>query len=293
MSRLIVNADDFGLTPGINQAVVDLHQAGALTSTTLMATAPCFEQAVALAAQHPHLGVGCHIILVDGTPISSPDTISTLLDPHSPVPAFRDTLGHFVRDVMLGRIEPRHIQAEAAAQMRHLQAHGVAVTHFDTHKHTHMFPRVLQPVLQAARECDVRCVRNPFEPAWSTEKTPKASALRRIEVQMLRVMRSQFLSRTRAAGLSTTDGSLGVLATGTLDAQTVQSILKALPAGTWELVCHPAYVDDALRVTRTRLIDSRQREVTALLTTLSQAAAEFTNLQRIHFGDLINQSNRK
>ncbi len=284
---MIVNADDFGLTPGVNQAVVELHQTGALTSATLMANAPCFEQAVALSTQHPALGIGCHIVLVDGTPVSRPDEISTLLDPQSPAPAFRASLGHFVRDLLLGRIQARHIQLEAEAQIRRLQAHGLAVTHCDTHKHTHMFPRVLEPVLQAVRACNVRAIRNPFEPAWSILKTPGASVVRRLEVQFLHTLHSHFSSKVRALGLATTDGSLGVLATGTLDGTTIQSILKFLPEGTWELVCHPAYVDAELRATRTRLIDSREVELDALRTTLSGDLGDFSSLPRIHFGDLV------
>lgn len=285
MRRLIVNADDFGLTPGINQAVITLHRAQALTSTTLMAEAPHFQQAVALALQHPSLGVGCHIVLVDGTPLSPPDTIPTLLAANS-TSTFRPTLGSFVRDLFFGRIHAQQIRQEATAQIQHLQAQGIHVTHVDTHKHTHMFPRVLVPVLQAAQACGVRSIRNPFEPRWSLQKTPQASPLRRMEVQLLRRLRKQFLAQVAAHGLQTTDGSLGVLATGTLDAATLHSILQDLPNGTWELVCHPAYVDAELRATRTRLQDSRSIEVEALLATLAAQVATHANIPRIHFEDL-------
>lgn len=294
MPRLIVNADDFGLTPGVNQAVVDLHVAGALTSATLMAAAPYFSQAVALAKQHSTLGVGCHVVLLDGVPLSPPAEISTLLDHNASLPAFRSTLGHFVRDLLLGRIESRHIYIETAAQIRHLQAHGVTVTHVDTHKHTHMFPQVLEPVLRAARDCGVCAIRNPFEPGWSTRRTPHASTLRRMEVRVLHTLHSQFVKQAHRHELATTDGSLGVLATGTLDAQSIRAILKNIPEGTWELVCHPAYVDAQLREARTRLIESRQVETDALKETLSRGAASstssaFAGLARIHFGDLLSK----
>ncbi len=286
MHRLIVNADDFGLTPGINQAVIELHRVGALTSTTLMAAAPSFQQAVDLAQQYPTLGVGCHIVLVDGIPLSPPHTISTLLDSNSRVPAFRPTLGSFVRDLVLGRIHPQHVLLEATAQVQRLQTSGVAVTHLDTHKHTHMFPHVLEPVLHAAQQCGVQKIRNPFEPRWSVRATPQASATRRLEVHLLRTLRAQFLAKTRAAAMTTTDGCLGVLATGTLDAATLDAILKKIPEGTWEMVCHPAYLDAELHATRTRLLASREVEVAALLATLSRDAARHANVQRIHYGNL-------
>ncbi len=296
MPRLIVNADDFGLTPGVNQAVVDLHVAGALTSATLMAAAPFFAQAATLAQQHPTLGVGCHVVLLDGVPLSPPEKISTLLDRDVSLPAFRSTLGNFVRDLLLRRVDPQHIYTEAVAQIRHLQTHGIPVTHVDTHKHTHMFPQVLEPVLRAAWDCGVRAIRNPFEPRWCTHSTPGASTLRRIEVHTLHTLRSRFVKQTHQQGLATTDGSLGVLATGTLDATAIRAILKNLPEGTWELVCHPAYVDAELRAAHTRLIESRQVEIDALLETLSpiptsSIAPVIAKLSQIHFGELLSSIN--
>ena len=92
-ARLIINADDFGLTPGVNRAIAELHDAGAVTSATLMATGPAFDDAVALALARPSLGIGCHIVLVDGTPVSDPSTIPTLLGPDGRT--FRNSLGNF------------------------------------------------------------------------------------------------------------------------------------------------------------------------------------------------------
>ncbi|HUZ05128.1 MAG TPA: ChbG/HpnK family deacetylase [Acidobacteriaceae bacterium] len=290
MRRLIVNADDFGLTPGVNKAVIELHQAGALTSTTLMASGASFQEAVELAKQNASLGVGCHIVLVDGMPISPPGTIATLLDPDSHAPAFRSTLGRFVQDLFLGHIDTHHIQIEAAAQIRRLQGSGLTVTHIDTHKHTHMFPRVLEPVLRAALACGVRRVRTPYEPQWSVRATPGASIARRLQVQLLRTMRQTFLTCARDYGMIPTNGCLGVLATGTLDATTIQAILGHMPQGAWELVCHPGYVDTELHATRTRLVASRATEIQALQAVLSNAAAKFPDIARIHFGDLLPAS---
>jgi predicted glycoside hydrolase/deacetylase ChbG (UPF0249 family) len=183
--RLIVNADDFGLTGGINRAAIELHELGGLGSVTLMAAAPRFDEAVALAKQHPLLGVGCHIVLVDGAPVADP----SLLD--SPG-QFRQTLGVFVRDLALGRIARGDMEREATAQILRLQQAGIAVTHIDTHKHTHMFPRVLDAVTRAANACGVAAIRNPFEPAWSVAATPNAGALRRLQVQMLGGFRGHF-----------------------------------------------------------------------------------------------------
>jgi predicted glycoside hydrolase/deacetylase ChbG (UPF0249 family) len=265
--RLIVNADDFGLTDGINRAVRDLHRLGALTSTTLMAAAPRFHEAVEISQQQKLLGIGCHIVLVDGLPVANPASISSLLYPTlSPgeVPRFRATLGEFVRDLYLGRIDKAHIEQEAIAQILRLQQAGVTVTHVDTHKHTHMFPRVLNSVMRAAQACNIRTIRNPFEPAWSVAATPGAGLVRTWQVNLLRTLRHTFWKFIQEREFATADGCIGVAATGTLNEATLRALLDRMPDGTFELVCHPAYMDDELLATRTRLQQSRRVELAAL-----------------------------
>src|SRR5580692_2755261 len=137
-ARLILNADDFGLTRGINRAIAELHTAGALTSATLMANGPAFSDAVEIARAYPTLGVGCHVVLTDGTPLSPPETIPTLIGPDGK--NFRPSLGRFFRNAMLGKINEADIAREATAQIQRLQHAGIAITHLDTHKHTHILP---------------------------------------------------------------------------------------------------------------------------------------------------------
>jgi predicted glycoside hydrolase/deacetylase ChbG (UPF0249 family) len=280
--QLIINADDFGLTGGVNRAIVELHSSGALTSATLMATAAAFNDAVIDAQAQAALGVGCHVVLVDGTPVLPSSEIPSLFAaPSTGKAGFRPTLGTFVADLLRGRIRDSEIEAEAVAQIRKVQRAGVHVTHLDTHKHTHMFPRVLRPLLRAALQCGVKAVRNPFEPDWSLRATAKAGLVRKLQVRLLRSQRSMFLRDVQRAGLLTTDGAVGVLATGTLDARTVRNFLAAMPEGAWELVCHPGYNDAALQGERTRLLQSREIERTALLETIPQAKIDL-----IHFGQL-------
>ncbi len=286
MPRLIINADDFGLTSGVNRAVAECNRAGALTSATLMACSHQAAAAIALAKQLPALGVGCHVVLLDGVPAAPPERIASLLAPSAAVgeaPHFRRRLGTFVRDLMLDRILPIHIEREATAQISRLQHAGLRLTHIDTHKHTHMFPAVLAAVCRAAAACGVPAIRNPFEPTWSLRHTPNAPLVRRLEVRALRMLQRDFAATVRRHGLRTTSGSLGVLATGSLDAETLQSILGHLPDGTWELVCHPAYVDDDLYAVNTRLTTSRQVELEALRTLPGLLPPDAA---LIHFGQL-------
>jgi chitin disaccharide deacetylase len=280
--RLIVNADDFGLTSGVNQAVIELHNAHALTSATLMAVAGQLNEAVAQAKQSPSLGVGCHVVLVDGTPALPPSEVPSLIDASSRNgTAFRLKLGTFVTDLLRGRISDEEIEAEATAQIKNLQQSGIHVTHLDTHKHTHTFPRVLRPLIRAALTCGVKAIRDPFEPNWALNATANAGHIRKMQVRLLRSQSAAFREEVTRAGLLTTDGAIGVLATGTLDAQTICNLLYAMPNGTWELVCHPGYNDAALQQQSTRLLASRDLERTALLETIPEA-----NVDLIHFGQL-------
>ena len=270
---LLANADDFGLTPGINRSIVELHAARALSSATLMATGPFFDDAVRLAHDHPTLETGCHILLVDGTPALPPSQIPSLVTPSGQL---RPTLTQFVRDLLTYRIRAEEITAEATAQIRRLQSAGLRVSHIDTHKHTHLFSGVLRPLLLAARACGVPAIRNPFEPAWSLRATPNSSLLRRLAVVALSSEHRGFLRRVRAASLATPAGILGVLATGTTGPDAVRSTLRALLTAlppdfaanaqpVWELVCHPGHLDPHLDQVRTRLRASRAHEHDALL----------------------------
>jgi predicted glycoside hydrolase/deacetylase ChbG (UPF0249 family) len=287
VKRLIVNADDFGLTAGINAAIAELHEARVLTSSTLMAAGPSFAAAVHFAFAQTSLGVGCHVVLVDGSPLLPGSEAPSLIGAsEGGRPRFRSTLGRFIRDLLCGRIREAEIEAEAVAQIRRIQSSGLYVTHLDTHKHTHMFPGVLRPLLRAARHCDVRAMRNPFEPAWSVRATPGGGLTRRVEVRTLGMRRVSFAKAARQSGIATTDGAIGVLATGSLDQPTLRKLLEAMPPGAWELVCHPGYCDRDLERTATRLRASREVERQTLLDVLPQRLAEDPGLALINFSQL-------
>lgn len=273
-----MNADDFGLTPGINRAIIELHHAGVLTSASLMAKAPATGEAIALARANPSLGIGCHVVLLDGEPVLSPYELGRLVNEDG---RFHPRFGRFLLRVLGGR-PAAEIEAEASAQIALLRGHGLSLTHIDTHKHTHMFPSVLRPVLRAARAAGIRAVRNPFEPGWSLVRTPGAPLARRLEVRLLRRLAFCFSRIVAEEGFITTGGSLGVLATGTLDRATVESLLSRLPEGTFELVSHPGYNDADLDQVSTRLRASREIERSALLGLPSLPGIELISFAGLH-----------
>ncbi|MEO5935957.1 MAG: ChbG/HpnK family deacetylase, partial [Terriglobales bacterium] len=253
MRRLIINADDFGLTPGVNRAILECHRAGTVTSSTLMANSLAFDDAVTLARAHPQLRIGCHAMLVDGMPLSAPHEVASLLEPHGPTdqpPAFRVGIAGFAHATLSGKLHADQITREATAQIRKLQNAGVNLTHFDSHKHTHMFPQVLRPLLRAARDCGVRAVRNPFAPlkalAFATFMKRPHLWVRYTEVRALRRFARAFQIEVEAAGLRTTHGTFGIIATGALDQKLFDALIGSIPDGDWEFVCHPGYNDPDL-----------------------------------------------
>jgi hopanoid biosynthesis associated protein HpnK len=271
--KLIVNADDFGLTAGVNRAIVEAHIGGVVSSATLMANGARFEDAVTAARSAPNLSVGCHVVLVDGTPVSPPGALDTLLAIRSAEPDnFYSSLSAFAARAMLGGFDRDQLVAEITAQIRKIQSTGLQVTHLDTHKHAHIFPEILAALLRAARICGVRAIRNPFVPVKAMHarqfKGKRDLWKRYGQVRMLHTFSGQFLQRTKRAGLLTPDGVVGVVETGSLDSQgdssgyssLLRQTLASLPEGTWELVCHPGYNDADLRAARTRLVDSREEE---------------------------------
>ncbi len=268
MRRLIVNADDFGFTAGVNRAIVEAHTRGIVTSSTLMANARAFADAIVSAKTVPRLSVGCHIVLIDGEPILDAKQIPSIASASSGRVRFRQGLKSFATRALAGRLDAGEIESEATAQIRKLQAAGVNVSHVDTHKHTHLFPSVLRPLLRAARACGVRAIRNPFgprQPLRSSELLKRPGLWTRYaEVRILRMLAARFRDAANRAGLTTPDGTLGIVVTGALDEKLFRAVAAIIPEGTWEFVCHPGYNDDDLKLASTRLRESRETELRVL-----------------------------
>lgn len=285
MRRLIVNADDFGLTAGVNRAIVEGNRTGVVTSATLMANAQASAGAIELAKAQPELKIGCHVVLIDGAPITA--NLPTLTNGSS---HFLSSLKKFAVAAVRGQIAPEEIQREVEAQIRTIQVNGVTLTHVDSHKHTHMFPHVLRPVLRAAKACGIRAIRNPFEPlrSWpgiTVFRTP-GLWLRSAGVMVFQMFASEFRRALNEEGMVSTDGTVGIAVTGLLDQQKLLCILEAIPDGTWELVCHPGYADADLRAAGTRLTKSREVELSALTSGETRNALLHNQIQLISYADL-------
>ncbi|HET9409665.1 MAG TPA: ChbG/HpnK family deacetylase [Candidatus Sulfotelmatobacter sp.] len=289
MRRLIVNADDFGFTSGVNRAIVEAHTRGIVTSCTLMANGPAFTEAASATRSTPTLDVGCHVVLIDGEPALPAEQIPSLAQAKNG--QFRQDLKRFAVCAVTGRLRPEEIEAEATAQIRKLQSVGIAVSHIDTHKHAHLFPRVLDPLLRGAAACGVRAVRNPFGPRMPLRSHQLLARpnlwTRFLETRVLGRFASKFRGTVDRQGFVTTDGTLGIEVTGALDERLFRAIAESMPEGTWEFVCHPGYNDAELQSARTRLRESRQLELEVLTLPAARQLLAEHGISLISYRDLV------
>jgi chitin disaccharide deacetylase len=283
--RLIVNADDFGLTSGVNRAIIEGNRLGIVTSATLMANARATDAAIDLAKAQPGLKTGCHVVLIDGVPLKA--NLQSLTNGS---PRFRTSLKEFSIAALRKQISAEEVQQEVEAQVRKVQSRGITLTHLDSHKHTHMFPHILRPLLRAAKACGIRAVRNPFEPlrCWPPVMVLNTPGLwlRSAGVMAFQMFAADFHSAVKEEGMVSPDGTVGIAVTGMLDQKWLSRILEALPEGTWELVCHPGYSDADLQAAGTRLTQSREIELSALTSEETKKALAHRQIDLISYADL-------
>ena len=292
MRRVIVNADDFGFTAGVNRGIAEAHTRGIVTSTTLMASGPAFDDAIRLAKQTPQLDLGCHLVLIDGEPVLDAARLPTITSRNSGSARFNDGLKSFAARALTNRFNPAEIEAETSAQIRKIQSAGISVSHIDSHKHTHLFPAVLRPVLSAALACGVRAVRNPFgprKPLTSAELLARPSLWTRYaEVRILGALAGKFRDAAKRQGMITPNGTLGVVVTGALDERLFRAVAAMIPEGTWEFVCHPGYNDADLQQANTRLRESRETELRVLTMPEARQLLEAEGIALISYRELVS-----
>jgi hopanoid biosynthesis associated protein HpnK len=281
MRRLVVNGDDFGLTPGVNAGILAAHERGILTSASLFPNASATADAIAIARRTPSLGVGCHLTLVDGSPTLPAPEVRTL----APGGRFRPTWAAFIADAVLLRIDLGEIERELTAQICRLAGAGLQLTHLDSHKHVHAHPRVFEVVVRLARRFGIDTVRVPYErPAlaalWRYRHLPRARR-QALENLALAPFAASARESLRRSGLPPAPHFVGRALTGAFTPAAFQMLLRTLPPGTSELMMHPGYVDPALERVRTRLRTERADEV-ALLT--DAATMDLVARQRITLG---------
>ena len=281
-----MNADDFGLTHGVNQGIARAFREGILTSTTLMANGPAFEDAIEQARANPGLGVGCHLVLVGGRAVASGKEAGPLVDRNGMLPR---SLIALVTYLACGVVQLKDIEAEFRAQIERLRAAGIEPTHLDTHKHTHSHSKVMEALARVAKEFGITRVRKPFESLRNVLGIPRsggngrASAKQRATAAVARTGAPRFRRILSRYGLRTPDYFFGLGLTGHLAGPAVLRVLNALPEGTSELMCHPGVWDDELERTETRLKRQREVELAGLLDPAVRNAAQQNGIELVSY----------
>jgi len=253
LKHLIVNADDFGYTPGVNRAIVDALRTGIVTSTSLMANGAAFGDAVERARQNPDLDVGCHLNLVEGMPLS----------PRSQIPHLVKADGRFCNLVELafrvaaGRVPMPEVEREFSAQIEKIIAAGIQPSHLDTHQHTHLHPKIAAVLVRLARRYNISWVRRLCENC--TPPLREGQWRRRIVAAASYLFVSSLQRQMDQHGLRTPDAFTGFVLTGRLTTPALRATLAGLPEGVTELMCHPGYFDPDLEAAPTML--KRKREI--------------------------------
>ena len=264
-----MNADDFGFTPDVNQGIVEAHRRGILTATTLMANGDAFEDATRLARETPALDIGCHLVLIGGRSLVSgkalPATVPRLVG-------------------ALARREIRPYE-ELRAQVIRIEDAGLRPSHLDTHKHTHLAPPVLDAVARLGEEFEIRWVRRPFDFPLNAMKG-MVPPFKRLTSDALGLLGSRFHRVLARHGCRTTDHFAGFQITGRFRTAELVRLIGMLPDGSTELMVHPGRCGEALEAARTRLKESRERELEALVSAEAREAVERAGVELVAYGGI-------
>lgn len=287
MKELILNADDFGLTQGINNGIIRSHRDGILTSATLMAMGPAFDHAVEQARANPKLGVGCHLVLTGGLAASPREQIPSLADENGCLP---QSLTVLVANVTSGRVPRIEIETELLAQIEKTRRAGIEPSHLDTHKHTHVHPTIMNALGRVAQQSGITRVRNPVEDlrdSWRSNRSDGANTVRNLAAAAtVRAVASGFKSISSRYGLRSPDYFLGLAITGQLGAPALCRLIDALDEGKTEIMLHPGICDQDLARTGSRLQHQRETEMEGLLAPEVRRAVEKSGVRLISYRDL-------
>lgn len=274
---LVINADDLGFAPGVNRGIVESHDAGTLSSASMMVNTPAFVEAVALAVRRPRLGVGLHLNLVAGRPLTR---APSLTDPRTG--AFH-SLGELARRALAGRVRDEDVRRECDAQLRALASAGIIATHLDSHRHAHVLPGILPAVAASAHEAGLPWVRRPLD--HPTFRHPTASG--RMLVLHAAWRRALVdVDRSHLPLLARAPHFRGMTLQGAPDVEArLLALLDHLPTGATELMLHPGY-DDAILAAMDPYRHARERELAALRSPAVRARLQRGDVSLVSFAEL-------
>lgn len=278
---IIINADDFGLYSGVNKAVAQAHTDGVLTSATITANTPAAEEAVKIAKQLPDLGVGVHLNLFEGKPISKDNCVHCLLNEQGSFafsPAKLAMLSVCRRKIRLA------IRTELSAQIQWVIDNGLKPTHLDSHKHIHCFPAIFPIVCDLARRFQIAAIRYAFEPKkLLTMPWPLSSKDGRKNAKTLRIMAK--INRIQNAAFLKTNALLGISHMGKIDVNFLKAVALYNSTATAEVMTHPA-LDDGAEHMKPSTLHQRKAELKALCSERAKQYFKDAGIKLVHYGKL-------
>jgi len=237
MKRVIINADDFGLIQGVNEGIIRAYREGVLSSATLMANAPGFEHAVELAGQNKDLGVGVHLNILRGKPLSESRHVASLMTKEG---MFCPSVYRLYRRLKLRRIDLGEVEKELRAQIEKVMNAGIVPSHLDSEKHSHMIGPLFTVVLKLAKDYRISKIRFIREFCLTPRLMQMGKSL------LISLPSSALKERMAAEGIKSSDHFCGICDSGRVTAERLQKFLLRLKDGATEIMVHPGFISQDL-----------------------------------------------
>ncbi len=277
--KILVNADDFGRHILINCAVAEAVERGILRSATLMPGGVAFDDAVEIARAHPLLGVGIHLTLVNGNPVSAPEDIPTLVDETG---HFYDNHGIFVKRYFAGKVSKEDIRRELFAQVRKMEKTALPLTHIDSHQHMHMLPGVIDIALDAAQAIGLSATRISKSPLFTGFSGNPAQLIGRAGLWTLATLAKK---RAQARHFRTPDHFAGIVAGEAVTETHLRRIIENLKNGTTEIMMHPG-TNNSILIKETEWDHDFEAEFTAMTSPAIAKLLEEKGIEAVNYRDL-------
>jgi len=283
--RLIINADDYGLSRGITDGILLTHQEGILTSTSLMVNQPATDYAISRAKEVPELGIGIHLNLTQGMPVLPKDQVRTLVDDDG---CFY-SCGRLAKKLLRLQVSAQEIEAEFRAQIQLMKSNGMMPTHADSHHRIHMYPSAARAFHNAIVSEGIRRARAPRKQYWPANGRWGGPHIGPLYRRLAAKSYLEFLQSVVFRDLQLPDagvtfhpfysGKLAALPTAW------QSTLEHLPGGSYEMWCHPGFLENGFSRTDS-IAEQREVEIGILTDKNLRELARQREIQLISFRQL-------
>lgn len=275
---LVINADDFGFSHDVNAAIIQAHEEGILTSTSLMVTGDAAQEAIALAKNHPHLAVGLHLVLVCGKSVLPPAQIPHLVDSqgnfsHNPTQAGLN--------YQFNQATRAELRLEISAQLEKFRNSGLNLAHVDGHLHLHVHPVILNILTEFAGEFQIKFIRLPSEELTKNLKIDRRNLLIKIVWSIVfGQLRNYGESLLKAHNIKFADRVYGLLQTGNVSEEYLLSLIPQIEAELVEIYAHPTSVN-------TKINNSGEIELAALLSERVREILSIKGFELSNYNQLI------